>query len=102
MMFPKPQSRAFEKKTRARYVGKEQTAVLQQVRQRDRWRCRCCGSQKTVDVHHLRARSLGGGWTTQNLLCLCRIHHADRHAGRLYIHGLDANKSLLFEQWSSR
>jgi 5-methylcytosine-specific restriction endonuclease McrA len=83
---PKPQSRAAEKKIR------------KQVLIRDHYRCRACGSQDHVDVHHLRFRSAGGSDSVNNCVALCRVDHAELHAYRLFILGDDANKRLRFER----
>lgn len=98
MGFPKPQSRAAEKKADTREKETRWQKVRREVLFRDGYKCRLCGDSKLVDVHHLRPRSLGREDSTANCLVLCRIHHADRHAGRLFIRGADANHALYFEQ----
>lgn len=98
MGFPKPQSRAAEKKDDARAKEAHWQKVRREVLARDRWKCRMCGSSQQVEVHHLRPRSLGREDSTSNCLVLCRIHHADRHAGRLFIRGNDANRGLYFDK----
>jgi 5-methylcytosine-specific restriction endonuclease McrA len=44
--------------------------------------CECCGS-KSVDVHHIKARGMGGDPTgkrdtIENLMALCRICHTEK------------------------
>ena len=97
LKFPKPSSRAADKKAKARATEREWQKVRLQVLRRDRWKCRYCKSAERIEVHHLKPRSLGREDTTANLLCLCAVHHAERHAYRLVIHGTDANKGVRFE-----
>ena len=98
----KPEPRAVTKRDEKRQQEREALAVRNLVRERDRYRCRACGTQgdsyNPVDVHHLKLRSAGGGDTTSNLLCLCRVDHALTHAYRLFIVGEDANGELRFER----
>lgn len=94
---PKPQSRAAQKKTTDREKERRWQQVRREVLERDEFRCRFCKVRGDADVHHLKPRSLGREDSTRNCLVLCRIHHADRHAGRLYIFGDDANKTLRFQ-----
>ena len=46
------------------------------------WRCASCGVAEGVDVHHMIPRSEGGGNDQNNLIPLCRAHHARAH--RMY------------------
>lgn len=94
----KPVSRAAEKKEQGRQTNSKWLAVRKVVLERDRYRCRCCGTPDRAEVHHLKPRSLGREDTTANLVVLCAVHHADRHAYRLFIHGTNANKRLRFER----
>ena len=41
-----------------------------------------CGNRRWVDVHHVRARSLGGENTPENLIVLCSAHHRMEHVRR--------------------
>jgi hypothetical protein len=54
---------------------------------RDRHRCQLPGCRHAtfVDVHHLRAREVGGGHDLENLLTLCGAHHRACHRGDLLI-----------------
>ena len=99
-MFPKPQSRAADRKATKREAEKHRQMVYSLVRVRDKFRCRCCKSADMVDVHHIKFRSVGGDESTKNLALLCRICHASIHAYRLSVSG-DANSTLTFtvEYW---
>jgi predicted restriction endonuclease len=98
LKFGKPPSRAAEKQDRDRRTEADWLGVRRQVLARDGWACRACGVKRLVEVHHLKPRSLGRSDTLENLVTLCRIHHADRHAGRLAIIGTDANETLIFSE----
>ncbi len=93
---PKPQSRAADTLMRAEERTKTWRNVSRAVKMRDRYICRCCGSHRQVDAHHLKFRSQGGGHTLENLLLLCRVCHAEIHAYRLRIEGENANQRLRF------
>jgi hypothetical protein len=62
-------------------------AVRRAVLLRDRHRCQVPGCRHAtfVDVHHLRAREVGGGHDLDNLLTLCGAHHRACHRGDLLI-----------------
>jgi hypothetical protein len=62
-------------------------AVRRAVLLRDRHRCQVPGCRHAtfVDVHHLRAREVGGGHDLENLLILCGAHHRACHRGDLLI-----------------
>lgn len=54
------------------------------VRQRDGKRCRMCGTDKSLHVHHIRYKSEGGKHGERNLVTLCltchdRVHGQKRH-----------------------
>lgn len=36
-----------------------------------------------LDVHHIQSRGSGGGDTKENLILLCRKHHAFAHAAKI-------------------
>lgn len=97
----KPVPRAVERLKVKRASAAAAALVRRMVRLRDKFSCRHCGATWTpenpVDVHHLKFRSMGGGDTTDNLLCLCRACHALVHAWRLFILGENANDALTFE-----
>lgn len=41
------------------------------ILERDRWRCRYCGSQRDLQVDHIFPRSMGGGNQDDNLAVAC-------------------------------
>lgn len=96
--FPKPISRAQERKVDKREAETRWQQVRREVLARDNFRCRFCGTPELVEVHHLKPRSLGREDSMANCLALCAPHHRDRHAYRLFIIGDDANKRLRFEK----
>lgn len=97
LKFPKPESRAAQKKRTSRNTEREWLSVRLQVLKRDRWKCRHCKSAERLEVHHLKPRSLGREDSTRNCISLCGVCHAERHAYRLFIHGDDADKGVRFE-----
>jgi hypothetical protein len=52
---------------------------------RDGQRCRCCRSQRSLQVHHIRFVSQGGESVAENLLTLCSYCHGRIHEGLLRI-----------------
>lgn len=48
-------------------------------------RCKFCGFDDWVEVHHIVPRREGGTETYENLLVVCPNHHALIHAGLLHI-----------------
>ena len=62
-------------------------ATRRAVLARDAYRCVVpdCRCGLWVDVHHLRAQSLGGDHSEPNLATLCTAHHRLVHAGSLAI-----------------
>jgi 5-methylcytosine-specific restriction endonuclease McrA len=96
LKFEKPISRAKQRQDAKRLAAAEQKLIRKLIHERDNHRCRVCNRRDGVDVHHLRYRSRGGKDVPSNLLCLCRICHADVHAWRLAIIGDNANGKLKF------
>lgn len=39
------------------------------------------GCSTDIDVHHIASRGSGGDDTLENMICLCRRHHNQAHAG---------------------
>jgi hypothetical protein len=54
---------------------------------RDGYRCRCCGSRRNLQVHHLWFVSQGGKTSADNLLTLCSYCHGRVHEGLLRARG---------------
>lgn len=96
-MLPKPVSRAAEKKAANRERDDAWQRIRRAVLVRDSYRCRFCGTPDSVEVHHLKPRSLGREDSMENCIVLCKIHHQERHAYRLFLHGVDANQRIRFE-----
>ena len=69
------------------------------VYQRDGWRCTVpgCRSYRSLQAHHIRFRSRGGGDEAANLTTLCAAHHQRAiHSGRIRIEG-SAPHALRYE-----
>lgn len=102
MLYPKPLPRAITTREDKRTREREASEARRIVRERDRYRCRACGTAGSdgnrVDVHHLKFRSRGGVDSPENLLCLCRCCHSLVHSYRLFIVGEDANGTVRFER----
>jgi 5-methylcytosine-specific restriction endonuclease McrA len=84
---PKPVSRAAEKQDARKLKDAYRRVIYRLVSKRDQHRCRVCGTRHDVEIHHIRFRSVGGKDATQNLACLCKVHHQEVHAYRLAIEG---------------
>jgi hypothetical protein len=52
------------------------------VLKRDHYRCVACGTTRRLNVHHIRARAVGGSNAETNLVTLCRRHHGQAHGQR--------------------
>lgn len=101
--FPKPESRARERKATRADAERMRRAAYRQVTAREGRLCRVCLSpadpaaldlMQRGEHHHLTFRSRGGHDTTGNLVLICAACHADVHAHRLTITGDDANGPL--------
>jgi hypothetical protein len=97
MMFPKPRPRVFEKQDIKREMAALERAVRAAVNERDERRCRCCGRNERLHLHHLTFRSKGGQWSTENLVTLDDRCHAMLHARQLWIFGKNADTRLTFD-----
>lgn len=53
--------------------------LARQIRKRDHNRCRSCGGDRTLDVHHILPVKHGGTNLSANLKTLCRKCHRVRH-----------------------
>jgi 5-methylcytosine-specific restriction endonuclease McrA len=85
---PKPKLLAKRKATREK--TKDWIAVRRIVLARDKHRCRACSQGHGLDVHHVIARSLGGGDVSENLIALCRHCHSSVHGHVLILRYRDA------------
>jgi hypothetical protein len=72
-------------------------AVKRKVLARDRHQCQVNGCRSTnIDVHHLRARALGGTHDEWNLITLCEAHHVAIHRGTLVSTGRAPDVTFTF------
>ena len=56
--------------------------VRQRVFARDGHRCRYCGSERSLMLHHIDYRSEGGPHEEWNLIALCAVHHELVHSDK--------------------
>ena len=85
--FPKS-SRVVERLEKKRAADRLERKVREAVDVRDNHRCffpQC--KVRASDKHHVAARSLGGKWTTRNILSACRKHHDLFKAGLIRVTG---------------
>ena len=52
------------------------------VKKRDHGRCRWCGTDQEIQIHHVRYRSEGGPDTPKNLISICANCHAMAHSNK--------------------
>ena len=77
------------------------SALRRRVHTRDGWRCRGCGSKRSLQPHHVRSWEDGGPTTYENLVTLCRNCHTLAHAGLLVIGG-DSARGWVVEDRTGR
>lgn len=53
--------------------------LRQQILRRDGWRCQCCGTMASLEVHHKQFRSHSGHDSEENLITLCVGCHQEVH-----------------------
>jgi len=107
---PKPNrlDRVLARRGERRDEDANERAIDKLVDERDSKRCRCCGRRGRTEavsvfdrLHraHIVDRSLGGPYTTENILLLCAICHLSRgvHGKQLFIVGTNANQRIEFE-----
>ncbi len=70
-----------QKEPRLRLSLKEYEALRKQALERDGWRCQSCGSQRDLQVHHVKPRSQLGHDALENLITLCVGCHRRQHEG---------------------
>ncbi|MHC4217149.1 MAG: AAA family ATPase [Planctomycetota bacterium] len=61
--------------------------LLAAVLARDKNRCLCCGSRKSLTGHHKIERQHGGRTDLRNVMTLCDDCHSLVHSGKLIVHG---------------
>jgi len=69
--------------TRKRAPGASFSNRRKAAKERDGNRCRICGFEHFVHVHHIKPRKLGGEHAIENLITLCPNHHGMAHAKML-------------------
>lgn len=57
--------------------------------ERDHYKCRKCGCEEDLALHHVIYRSLGGGHDPTNLIVLCMKCHGRVHRKELYPKWID-------------
>ena len=80
------------KRSAKRLPPVEYAALRAAVLARDHWACQAPITNLyqmpgPIDPHHIIFRSQGGEDTMENLITLCRYHHDEIHARRLWIIG---------------
>ena len=99
LAFPKPSSRAADKRGRAGAKLQRWREVTLAVDRRDGFVCRGCTrgiAKGQRHHHHMRMRSCGGEDSTTNVVLLCASCHADIHGYRMHIVGENADLTLRF------
>lgn len=80
---------------KVRVADARECQVRAQVYARDRRRCFFPNCRRaSVDLAHIKARSLGGLFISSNLVSSCRQHHRFHHAGLITITGNPDRKTL--------
>jgi len=67
------------KRPRVKVAADAYEQLRQQVLRRDNWRCQNCGRRESLEAHHKRMRSQGGGDSDTNPITLCHSCHANEH-----------------------
>lgn len=86
----KPEPRVVTKTRREKLDAKNERAVREITRARDKGKCRIPGCKEhATELHHIvpRSQSKRLRYATSNLLWLCLAHHRLRHAGVIQISG---------------
>ena len=74
-------ARVRQKRPRLKLDPTKYAIVRARVLERDGWRCQECGSMESLEVHHMKPRSLLGDDVMHNLITLCVSCHGKRHRG---------------------
>ena len=71
-------------------------APFRYILERDNNKCRLCGREEEVQVHHITPRTLGGDNHEYNLLTLCKFCHSFIHCNPMSrVHKSDLVKSAM-------
>lgn len=100
-LLPKPRPRLLDKRAEKQAAKSNYARVRRVVLDRDRHRCRACGSSHGLDVHHVVMRSLGGSDEASNLIALCRGCHESVHGHVLILrwHGQGEPARTVRMEW---
>lgn len=95
LAFGKGLPRVMLQMAKATIANAKERKVRATVYARDRRRCFFPSCRRSsVDLAHIKARSLGGLFISSNLVSSCRQHHRFHHAGLITITGNPDRKSL--------
>ena len=72
-------NRILPKQPRLRLDSKSYERLREEVLRRDGWRCQCCGSSSSLEIHHKELRSHSGDDSEENLITLCAGCHSLAH-----------------------
>ena len=73
-------------------------ADRKKIYRRDGFACALCGNPKTLQIHHLYARSAGGKDTPHNLITVCQDCHMALHGHAL--DGTTYNERMERLEWA--
>ncbi len=83
------------KMAKAKIEEAKERTVRAQVYARDRRRCFFPGCRRSsVDLHHVKPRSLGGRFEPANLVSSCRSHHQWVTAGLIRLSGSPQKRTI--------
>jgi 5-methylcytosine-specific restriction endonuclease McrA len=68
-----------QQKPRLRLDPDSYRKLRMNVLERDGWRCQSCGTSESLQVHHIRSRSVLGDDAAENLITLCAGCHCQLH-----------------------
>lgn len=63
--------------------GKEHCIVQKLGKERDLYMCQICGSNESVEGHHIIDYQYGGAANVDNIVSLCRKCHMKVHKGEI-------------------
>jgi len=86
---PRPRPRLLEKRASKATTARQWREARVVVLKRDGHRCRACGQQHGLEVHHVVMRSLGGKHEPSNLISLCADCHKSVHGHVLILRWTD-------------
>jgi hypothetical protein len=85
---PRPIPRVIAKVWKERDRAALERACRVEVNRRDHGKCQVPGCKdRREHLHHIRYRSRGGRWLSNNVVSLCAKHHRCVHAGLITISG---------------